>query len=213
MRLIHPANPFELVDSPWGEIETWRAAALATGTMGCLTEVYSQVRNDAAELTAREKEHASRADAELSLARSVVAKLDALNTRLTRLEEAQQAREAKAREDQRQLEDPEDIELPPGLGEIGEISELPLDNPADTSDDTPPPDGHLHSVGPSHDKHKEQLAELEKDDATDEGPGDLPPELLEGAPAPSGDYPVNSPAELSHPPTSTPRQTVAPSFW
>jgi len=32
-------NPFDLVDSPWGKIEAWRASTMATGTMGALAQV------------------------------------------------------------------------------------------------------------------------------------------------------------------------------
>jgi hypothetical protein len=91
------------------------------------------------------------------------------------------------------------------------MSELPADTADDTSDDTPSPDGHLHSVGPSHERHKQQLAELEKND--EDAEGDLPNELLETAPPSGGTMPPPDPADLAHPPTSTPRQTVAPSFW
>ena len=34
------SNPFELIDTPWGHIEAWRASTLATGTMGALSSVY-----------------------------------------------------------------------------------------------------------------------------------------------------------------------------
>jgi hypothetical protein len=43
-------SPFDIIDSPWGHIERWRASTLATGTMGALAQVYKMVRNDAAEL-------------------------------------------------------------------------------------------------------------------------------------------------------------------
>src|SRR5215813_2657131 len=46
-------NPFDIIDSPWGHIERWRASTLATGTMGVLANVYDIVRSDAAEATAR----------------------------------------------------------------------------------------------------------------------------------------------------------------
>jgi hypothetical protein len=47
-------NPFEIIESPWGHIERWRASTLATGTMGALAQVYDDiVRNDAAEAAAR----------------------------------------------------------------------------------------------------------------------------------------------------------------
>ena len=51
-------DPFEMIDSPWGHIEAWRASTLATGTMGALAQVYDVVRNDAA---ARADEDAARA--------------------------------------------------------------------------------------------------------------------------------------------------------
>src|SRR5437016_4604597 len=46
-------NPFDIIDSPWGHIERWRASTLATGTMGALADVYSIVRADAAAAFAR----------------------------------------------------------------------------------------------------------------------------------------------------------------
>src|SRR6516165_5502847 len=41
-------SPFDIVDSPWGRIEAWRASTLATGTMGALAQVYDIVRSDSA---------------------------------------------------------------------------------------------------------------------------------------------------------------------
>src|SRR5262249_47302982 len=49
-------SPFDLIDSPWGHIERWRASTLSTGTMGALAQVYDMVRNDAAETEARANE-------------------------------------------------------------------------------------------------------------------------------------------------------------
>jgi hypothetical protein len=46
-------NPFDVIDSPWGHIERWRASTLATGTMGALQSVYDLVRADSAAFAAR----------------------------------------------------------------------------------------------------------------------------------------------------------------
>ena len=60
-------NPYELIPSPWGEMERWRADALATGELSALTALTEQVRNDAAGIAARqdarEAELNARADA------------------------------------------------------------------------------------------------------------------------------------------------------
>jgi len=41
-------NPFELIPSPWGVIERWRASTLSTGTMGMFQNVHDAIRADAA---------------------------------------------------------------------------------------------------------------------------------------------------------------------
>jgi hypothetical protein len=42
----------ELVDSPYGKIERWRANALSTGEVSALTALSKQVRNDSASIVA-----------------------------------------------------------------------------------------------------------------------------------------------------------------
>src|SRR5262245_66122609 len=104
-------NPFELVDSPWGKIEAWRASTLSTGTMGALTQVYEMVRTDAAEL--QEKTVAFDAK-KASVLRTVnkllnfMTRIDALTSRVEALEAQRKADE----ERQRQFEE-EPLELPP----------------------------------------------------------------------------------------------------
>jgi hypothetical protein len=205
---VNPADPFILVDSPWGKIEQWRASTLALGTMGCLQTVYEHVKNDSAELQERKQEHASRENATRALSKDVVTKIDAITQRITRLEEAAQAREqeAQAREDQRKPEDLENIELPPGIEELGEGDPV--------EDDTHHPTGDLHSVDPSNETNAEKHAALRGDDSTDDGGvGDLPNELLETAPPEEGNYPVNNPAKLNRPQSPTQRAPVGLSFW
>jgi hypothetical protein len=111
---VNPADPFILMDSPWGKIEQWRAS-MALGTMGCLQTVYEHVKNDSAELQEREQAQTSRDNATLALARDVVTKIDAITRRLDSLEASQAAERAQAKVDaQRAQEEEENIELPPG---------------------------------------------------------------------------------------------------
>ena len=67
LRAYEGENPYELIPSPWGEMERWRADALATGELSALTALSEQVRNDAAGIAARqdarEAELNARADA------------------------------------------------------------------------------------------------------------------------------------------------------
>src|SRR5262249_59652131 len=57
---VMSSNPFELIDTPWGQMEAWRASTMATGTMGALAQVYDVVKNDAAKLRARADEATAR---------------------------------------------------------------------------------------------------------------------------------------------------------
>jgi hypothetical protein len=145
--IVH-RNPFEIIDSPWGPIEAWRASTLATGTMGALAQVAAIVRNDAAEL--QEKTVAFDAK-KASVLRTVnkllnfMSRVDALTSRV----EALEAKRKTDEEQQRQFEEP--IEEPPGMG-----------------DDTPSPSGELHALPPS--EVPEPALELEADEAEFELP-------------------------------------------
>ena len=125
-------NPFELVDTPWGTIEAWRASTMATGTMGALTQVYEMVRNDAAEL--QEKTVAFDAK-KASVLRTVnkllnfMSRVDALTARVEALEAKRKADE----ERQREFEEP--IGEPPGTEEP-------------QVEDTHAPGGELHALVP-----------------------------------------------------------------
>jgi hypothetical protein len=109
----HSGKLFEIVDSPWGHIERWRANALAIGAMGALTQVHQIVRNDAAEL----QEQTAKFDAKKAHVLRTVNKLlnflsrvDALTTRVEQLEAKH-----RADEEQRQHFEEEPLELPPTL--------------------------------------------------------------------------------------------------
>jgi hypothetical protein len=171
-------NPFELVDSPWGRVERWRADALAIGAMGALAQVHQIVRNDQAELEQKTVELDAKKHAVLSTINRLVkfmSRVDALTTRMEALEAKHRADE----EQQREFEEP--IELPPDLDRL---QDLP---PSKIGDETHHPSGDLHSVAA-----KEEPSSAEE-------PSDLPEPPLE-----EGDNIGGLPNELADPPDPVP---------
>jgi hypothetical protein len=163
-------SPFDIIDSPWGHIERWRASTLATGTMGALKNVYDIVRADAAEAMAR----ADAEEARTALIKHVCERVDALATRVDAVASELEAVKAKERADAKAAADAEEERL-------RQLAEDPLEDPPDISeyqarnppseigDDTPAPSGELHEVA------AKQEPEIEDDDT--DNIGDLPPEL------------------------------------
>ena len=192
-------SPFDIIDSPWGHIERWKASTLATGTMGALAQVYKMVRNDAAEL----EKKAAALDAKKSAVLSTVNRLlkfmsrvDALTSRVEALEAKHKADEAT----QRKL-DEEPIELPPDIAEYQ--TRTP---PSEIGDETHQPGGELHSIA-SKEEPSSELPEPPQPETTSDaggvplsygnvptsyvrgrGPkdqaGDIPKELEQGLPEP-----------------------------
>lgn len=165
-------SPFDIVDSPWGHIERWRASTLATGTMGVLANVYDIVRSDAAEATARADADKAREALIQDLCSRIDSyehRFDALQKRLTEAE-AERTRDDAAR----RKFDAEPINLPPGSNEP-EPTPLRRDRGAHIREDEPPE--------PLVSKEPEPSLELvaEPDDASSrqgsDALGDLPEEL------------------------------------
>jgi len=157
-------SPFDIIDSPWGHIERWKASTLATGTMGALAQVYKMVRNDAAELEKKTAALDAKKSAVLSTVNRLLkfmSRVDALTSRVEKLEAQRKADEAV----QRKL-DEEPIELPPDLSEYQASTP-----PATIGGDTHQPGGELHAVAP-----KSELPEPPLETEGDEV-GDLPKEL------------------------------------
>ena len=126
-------NPFELVDTPWGHIEAWRAPTLATGTMGALAQVYDAVRNDAATTA----ERVAALDATREKMQQLCDMIDNLHRRMDAHAARMEAFELKHRADeQAQLKfEQEPLALPPEP-----------DDPDVVEDETHQPGGELHSV-------------------------------------------------------------------
>lgn len=134
-------DPWELIDTPWGVIEAWRASTMATGTMGALAQVAAIVRNDAAELQGKTVAFDAKKASVLRTVNkllSFMSRVDALTSRVETLEAKRRADE----EEQRQFEEP--IELPPDIAECQTLSP-----PRQIEDATPAPSGELHALPPS----------------------------------------------------------------
>ena len=190
---IMNGNPFEIVDTPWGKMEAWRASTMATGTMGALAQVAAIVRTDAAELEKKTVAFDAKKSAVLKTVNrllSFMSRVDALTTRVEALEAKRKADEVA----QRKL-DEEEIELPPDIAEYQ--TRTP---PSKVGDDTHQPGGELHSIAA---KEEEQLPEPPLETESNAGgvplsygnvtyikgapkdqAGNLPEELEQGLPEP-----------------------------
>src|SRR5262249_37190645 len=116
-------NPFEIIDTPWGHIEAWRASTLATGTMGALAQVYDVVRNDAATTA----ERVAALDATTEKLKQLCDMIDHLHRRMDAHAARMEAFEAKRRADEeeqqaaaREFEEP--IELPPDTDDPADLT-------------------------------------------------------------------------------------------
>jgi hypothetical protein len=141
IRYADPVDPYEMLHTPWGHLPAWKAATIATGSMG----VYETVRNDAVEAQAKLDEIAAREHAVTAREQAADARERALGVTAVRLRDevgrvaAQWDKIEQARADQER----EPLAAPPGApGEISKQPEpsLPL------ADDTPAPGGELHSI-------------------------------------------------------------------
>ena len=141
-------DPFEIIDTPWGRIEAWRASTMATGTMGALAQVHQIVRNDAAELQEKLVELDAKKHAVLSTINRLVkfmSRVDSLAARIDALEAKRRADEA-----ERERLEEEPLTLPPDLAAYQ--SSAP---PKEIGDETHQPGGELHSVAAKSEQEEE----------------------------------------------------------
>jgi len=165
------SSPFEIIDTPWGEMEAWRASTMATGTMGALAQVAAIVRNDAAELEKKVVALDAKRHAVLNTVNRLLrfmSRVDALASRVEALEAKHRADEQAAREF---AEEP--LTLPPDIHEYQASTP-----PAEIGDETHQPGGELHSVAAKEEPSSE-LPEPPLEVGGDDNVGDLPKEVEE----------------------------------
>ncbi|HJY80176.1 MAG TPA: hypothetical protein VKK81_03725 [Candidatus Binatia bacterium] len=156
-QIMNGNNPFEILATPLGTMERWRAEAMLIGTTGGIQSVLQTVRNDAAELEKKTVELDAKKSAVLSTVNRLLrfmSRVDALTSRVEALEAKRKADEAV----QRKL-DEEFIELPPDIAEYQTLSP-----PRKIEDETPTPSGHtpggeLHQL-PAKTEDQEPVSEL-----------------------------------------------------
>jgi hypothetical protein len=138
-------DPREIIDSPWGRIEAWRAATMMTGSIAPAIQVYDIVRNDAAAAVARIEAIENREANTKALAARLITGMDALATRVDAFE-AQYKADAQEAQGQREFEE-EPLSLPPDV--------IETDVPKDDGDQHTP-GGELHSLPASEPEDKER---------------------------------------------------------
>lgn len=141
-----PVDPYEMLNTPWGHIPAWKAATIATGSMG----VYETVRNDAVaaqakldDLAVREQAVTARertADARDRAFKDAVAKfMDRAAPIVDRMEQARA-------DQQREPEEP----LANSPGAPGDPNK-----PPQPADDIHAPTGDLHAVPAKEDPEQD----------------------------------------------------------
>jgi len=179
-QIMNGNNPFEILATPLGAMERWRAETMLIGTTGGIQSVYSAIRDDAATQAAR----ADEAEARNALIEHLCEKVDDFQRRFDDLEARLAEAEDKRRADeqtQRKL-DEEEIELPPDLDRP---QDLP---PSKIGDEAALPGGELHEIEAKEEPELED-PDLELEDS--DNVGDLPKELAppaEPEPEPKGKY-------------------------
>ena len=172
-------NPYEILDTPLGTMERWKAETMFIGTTSGAQHVLADIRADAAEAAARADAEQARSALTAHLCDQITElsrRFDNLEARLNEAEDkrrsdAQAAREAEA-------EDP--LDLPPDLAEY-----QAAEPPAPIGDEAPAPGGELHAVAAK--EPDPDLPSVVGDD--DDNIGDLPEELEDPpdpVPEPSG---------------------------
>ena len=150
-QIMNGNNPFEIIDTPLGVMERWRAEAMLIGTTGGIKSVYDSIRADAAAQEAR----ANADKAQHALLRrffTTVGKfLDATDHMVSRVEAAEEKRRTDE-EQQLQFEE-EPLTLPPDIAEYQTLAPA-----TKIEDETHHPGGELHSIDP---KEEEQPSSSE----------------------------------------------------
>lgn len=126
-QIMDDNNSYEIIDSPVGRMERWRASTLMTAGI----QHYVQVRDDAIEATTRLHETLARADAAIArrgLIKHLADQMAEISKRVDVLEARHRA--DAEREERERLFEEEPLSEPPGTNEP---------EPAEIKDDEPPP--------------------------------------------------------------------------
>jgi hypothetical protein len=130
-----PQDPWEMLETPWGNMPAWKASTIASGTMGAYDSFVKQAKVAAAvindsldareqEIVAREQALTARESAVIDLIGNASAMCDRIMKRLDEEEERQ-----------RELEEEEPVEDPPGMEEVlsdeGDLEALAAKDPDD----------------------------------------------------------------------------------
>src|SRR5262245_45409213 len=112
-QVMNGNNPFEILNTPLGEMERWRAEAMLVGTTGGIQSVYDAIRADAATQAAR----ADEAQARAALIEHLCTKVDEFERRFADHEARLVAAEEQHRADQEREAkfNEEPLELPPDI--------------------------------------------------------------------------------------------------
>jgi hypothetical protein len=141
-QVMNGSNPFELIETPLGKMEKWRAETLLIGSTSGIQDVYRTIRDDAAAQAAR----ADEAEARNALIEHLCAKVAEFEQRFNDHEARLAAAEDKRRADEaREAEfEEEPLELPPDIAAHQELT--PPTKIEDGAHDTHVPGGELHEV-------------------------------------------------------------------
>src|SRR5215471_13055162 len=188
-------DPWQIIDTPWGEMEAWRASTMATGTMGALAQVAAIVRSDAAAL----EEKTAALDAKKSAVLGTVNRLLKFMSRVDALTSRVEALEAKRRADEEQRREfEEEPELPPDFDRPQDLPPTPI-----REDETHQPAGELHDIAAKEEEPSELPAPPLETEA-DKVPlsyGNVPTSYVRGGPK---DQAGDLPKELEDPPDPVP---------
>jgi hypothetical protein len=160
-------SQFEIVDSPIGRMERWRAASITAGMIGPLYDVVQIIRNDAAEL----QEKTVALDAKKHAVLSTVNRLLKFMSRVDSLTARMDALEAKLKADEEQQREFEAEPIPEPPGTVGPSVA------ADHNGSSHEPGGELHTVSPKDEPPSEVPEPPLDGEAVRDSLGDLPQEL------------------------------------
>jgi hypothetical protein len=146
-QVMNGSNPFELIETPLGKMEKWRAETLLIGSTSGIQDVYRTIRDDAATQAARADEAEARNALIEHLCTKVVEFEQRFNDHEARLAAAEEQHRADQEREAEFNEEPIELppdELPPDIAAHQELT--PPTKIGDGAHDTHIPGGEMHTV-------------------------------------------------------------------